>query len=182
MVNLLPEKANRTLYILYYSRLGTLVFFSFALVILVGVVLTLPSYFLARAAAGGATQYLASAEGKTVVEHQENFKNSIALLQEQVDILKKFQHEPLTAVILSRVTSDTSEAVSVNRITLTLNNAMEGQATVSGIAKTRAALLEFASRLQSEKIFKGVSVPVSDLTTDSDITFSLPFAFSTKTP
>ncbi|OGG44349.1 hypothetical protein A2841_01010 [Candidatus Kaiserbacteria bacterium RIFCSPHIGHO2_01_FULL_48_10] len=181
MVNLLPKPIKRKIRFDYYLRLTAGAFFVCAIVILMGIALLIPSYLFARNEAETSTRYVASIQEKTELQQRGGVQASIALLAERLKIIKEYNRQPVTAHILSRLEGRLPSRVTLQKIGVRFTAPGEGDILISGFAETRNGLLEYAQALQKESIFAGVVVPVSQLSLDRDIDFSLSFAF-TVTP
>jgi hypothetical protein len=76
-------------------------------------------------------------------------------------------------VAIARVVSLKGSDVSLQEISTVTETATTAQMIVHGVALTREALLNFTQRLQTDKAFSQVVLPVSDFAKDSNIGFSL---------
>jgi hypothetical protein len=182
MVNLLPQPEKRRLLLAYYLRLASTFFFLTATILSLGVGLLIPSYFVARDENESAARYLEALEGTAGIKNKGQSGKIVARFTEQIAILKSYQHKPQTAEILSQVEEHLLKDVTVSAIEFEYGEGEDGVITITGVAKSRTALLGFAESLREESIFKGVSVPVSQLAEDENLKFSLSFGFVMNKP
>lgn len=176
MINLLPEPEQHSLRTTYYARLATVVIALAAFVVCAGAALLAPSYFLARVEAdtmrnslSASTQALASGQGASDTKTMEQ-------ISEQVSLMKSFPRTPHIAAALSALTRAVPQGVFISKVAIAPDDSGSDSISIFGIAGTRGELLAFAHTLQSSPSFSGVSVPLSQLAGETDITFSLSFS------
>ncbi len=178
MVNLLPPKELRALRRSYYANLVSTSCLMLLAVSLLGAALLLPSYFLSRGLSEAALAYVSASEGSAALSAANPEERNLGSLKEQLSLLEAYDQKPLAALVFSNIAEHASGDIGVNSISLTYGEEPgEGRVTVHGEARTRAALIEFGKRLSEEALFRGASVPVSDLVTESNIEFSMTFSF-----
>lgn len=178
MVNLLPEITQQKLSALYWTRLAALALFLLSLAGIIGVAGLLPSYFIASAEADAAAHSLAASQQALQLGEKGGAPGTLALWTERVALLKDYPRPPLAASALSTLTAGLPPGVTFSKIVLTPEDGAHGTISLSGKAATRDALLAFVKELQGKSAFSGVSVPVADLATETDVPFSLSFSFS----
>jgi hypothetical protein len=181
MVNLLSPQAQRTLVSRYYARFMAACAFLAAAGVLSGAALLLPSYLLANGEADAAHRFLEASQQAVALGSQGGAPGIVAVLAERVGIMRTYAHPPATARILSAVTAGGSPGISITKITVTPSDAVKGQVELTGKAATRNALLSFVQKLQGRSLFSGVTLPVSDLATGTDVPFTLSFPYSLST-
>ncbi|MES2134697.1 MAG: hypothetical protein V4449_00435 [Patescibacteria group bacterium] len=181
-VNLLPPKEQMNLRVRYYTALASLFVFLLVGVCIVGIALLMPSYFLAESEAGIAVRAMESSAESVKLYQSSGTVQQISLLKERISVLKEYQGDQATALVLSRITAGVADDIHVNAISLVVTSSGVGKVTVSGKANTRLALINFGKKLESERMFEGAVVPVSDLATGVDIDFSIPFTFDVNAP
>lgn len=177
MVNLLPAKEQMKLRVRYYSALATLFAFLLAGACAGGIALLMPSYFLAESEAAAAVRALDASAESVKLYQSSGTVQEISLLKERLSLLKEYEGNQAVALVLSRITADVSPDMHVSSIALSFTGPGKGSVTVSGNAKTRAALISFGKKLEDERIFSGAAVPVSELASETDIDVSMPFSF-----
>lgn len=182
MVNLLPLKDQMKLRVRYYTSLASVFVFLLVGLSVVGIALLLPSYFLAQKESDTALRELAISAESVKAYQSSGTVQQISLLKERLAILKENDQGALSALVLSRLTSDLSADIQVQSISLTFTGKGKGGVVVAGLAKTRTGLITFGKNLESERIFTGAVVPVSDLASETNLAFSIPFTFDVGTP
>lgn len=180
MVNLLPRSDQRKLRVLYYSRLASACFLVLALLCVAGTLLILPSYMSAKTRALHAERSLDESLLKTNRNAASGVGQSLLVFKERITLLKEYHRQSASAYVLSRILSALPKGVRITSITFTFSGEGKGKVVVLGRADTRTALIEFGKGLENEHSFIGASVPISNLVSDSNIPFSLPFEFDLK--
>jgi hypothetical protein len=178
MVNFITEKSQRILTLRYYQRLFAVSAFLLGSAALSGAAFLLPSYFLARLQADQAANFLDASQKAVNAGSAGGAPGILAVFSERVAIMKTYVRDPVTSRILSTMTVEPTNGVSLNKIEITPSEGGKGTVSLSGIAATRESLLAFVQKLQNKNIFSGVSLPVSDLASGSQIPFSLSFSYS----
>lgn len=177
MVNLLSSKEKSALLIRYRLRLVTITALMLSFAFAGGVALLMPAYFLAENEAEGAKSNLKSAESDIALSKFSRSGTEVSRTEERVSLLKDYQRVPAVERVLSRLTTHLTNDIGLTAIEVTRSDATSGTVIIRGIAKTRTALVDFGTRLQRDPAFQGVQVPLSDLVSDTNLTFSLPFTF-----
>ncbi|MES2014656.1 MAG: hypothetical protein V4437_02470 [Patescibacteria group bacterium] len=182
MVNLLPQSEKMKLRTFYYARLWSILALLLTVATLAGSAFLMPAYFLARGEADAATRSLAASEENAKLYAATGAMKDVSLLKERLAILKDYESDAVTELILSRLAGDASGDVGISSISVSFSSATAGKVSIAGKAKTRSSLIDFGKKLSDERIFSGVSVPVSDLVNETNLDFSIPFAFTTSAP
>ncbi len=177
MVNLLPKSVKWKLTIDYYVRFVAVVFTVLAVILGMGIALLVPSYLFARAEAEISAGYVATTKETAGLRERAGSGSVIMLLAERMKIIKDYERPPITAQIFSKLQAPLPSNVSLQKISVKYTGRGTGEILISGVAGTRNALLAYAQALQKENAFSGVIVPVSQLSLDKDIDFSLSFLF-----
>ena len=81
--------------------------------------------------------------------------------------------EVLFSTIISEIEKITTDGITINSYALSRKGDELNTIAVTGIAKTRANLSNFQSAIENNVLFKSASLPLSNLTKDKDIPFSI---------
>lgn len=181
MVNILPNKQQRALYVRYYTQLFSTFFLVVAAAVMLGAVLLVPSYFLAQEEAKLLRQSADAQLQRLTLGGSTNEGQVMQTLEEAVSLLQTYEHDSVVTKAIVAVTAVTPSGVTLQKVRI-LTGDSGGSVTLSGTANTRAGLVEFVSELQRKSIFSNVSVPVSDLAAEEDLNFSLSFTLNPSTP
>ncbi|MBY0539608.1 PilN domain-containing protein [Patescibacteria group bacterium] len=182
MVNILPHKTQNELKLMYYSRLFGALFLAGAFVMLVGAGVLIPAYFLAQEEADASKRYAEALSQTLSLSEGSSAGKTVTTLAEQLTLMRAYRAEPVLSRGLSAIVAGIPDDVSIRELGFKFTSTSEGDVIVTGNAETRSALIAFVDALKKEPLFKGVSVPVADLVSDTDLPFTLRFSIAAKTP
>lgn len=147
-----------------------------ALAFLIGLVMLLPTYFLTAG-------YIASirSESLSVATGNEDAKREILKLPNEIESkLKFFQTNTdngRAVSLLEKVVEVLPEKTTLKSINFEKDQSYKGKKGVSmvlsGTAANREALVSFSNNLKALNIFYAVDIPVSSLTKDKDLPFTI---------
>lgn len=157
-------------------RLMVVALFLLSASFLVGTVMLLPAYFLALGNLSG----IQLAESSLGVKN-ENLDEGILNLPGQIDSRLKFFQSNLANLpvvdLFSKIISAAQSGIKLNSISFSRNQTYKEKngvlILVSGTALTREALVSFSASLKKTEVFSMVDVPVSSLTKDKNLPFSV---------
>ena len=181
MVNLLPAEDQTKLRVRYYTGLLSSFIFVLVGVCILGTALLMPSYFLAQSEAKSAIRALEASKESVGLYQSSGIVQQVSLLKERLKILKEYEGVQTVSLVLAELTTRVPEGVQINSTAIVFTGAGVGTITIAGKAKTRTALISFGKKIESVRIFKGASIPISNLVNETDIDFSVPFSFEVKT-
>lgn len=181
MVNLLTAQDQMKLRVRYYTGLLSSFIFVLVGVCVLGTALLVPSYFLAKAEAASAIRALEASKESVELYQSSGIVQQVSLLKERLKILKEYEGVQTVPLVLAALTTNVPSGVQINSTSILFTSAGAGTITISGKAKTRTALISFGKKIESVRIFKGASIPISNLVNETDIDFSVPFSFDVKT-
>ena len=174
MFNLLPHQQRKIIYKEYNSRRIILAVNFLNLTGLIALVLLVPPFFLINLKQTAAREEIKNLEIET-----PELKNTAALELSALKTTSKLKllGDAPTLSSLSvweKVISHKSASIKIKSFNYT-NESAGIHVFVSGTANSREALTNFARSLQGEPDFKDVNLPVSSLTRDKDLDFSISF-------
>lgn len=181
MVNLLTTEDQTKLRVRYYTGLLSSFIFVLVAVCILGSALLIPSYFLAETQARSAVRALDASKESVGLYQSSGVVQQVSLLKERLKILKEYEGVQTAPLVLAELTAHVPDGVRINSISIINTGIGTGDITISGKSKTRAALISFGKRIEGVRMFKGASVPISNLVNETDIDFSIPFSFDVKT-
>lgn len=172
MINLLPPSARKQIKLEYWTRVLTVWMVMISCGLFIIAALTFPTKVLLLAL----SSTLSSEMGK-VKDQQQVFKeldNEVA----QINALIKHLDTSKEPNFLSNLIYEL-DTLALPDVKLTQFNVVESvdgvveSVNLVGFADTRTGLSEFRDRLEASVHFEAVLLPISNLTKDKDITFSL---------
>lgn len=143
--------------------------------LLLGFITLLPAYFLMRE-----SSFLS--ETKTSDKNLgENLTKEILDLSVKIDSRLKFLQSNLTNLsatdVLYKIASQLSGKIALDSISFSRNQEYKGEngthVLISGVALDRDSLVSFSKRLKESNFFSSVDVPVSSLTKEKNLPFSV---------
>ncbi|PIP03512.1 MAG: hypothetical protein COZ49_03840 [Candidatus Yonathbacteria bacterium CG_4_10_14_3_um_filter_47_65] len=174
MANLLPTEEKKQINKEYRLRIVVVYIFSIAGILLIAITLLVPAYVLSLERGKNVSDRLATAkenaksleEGRDPVEIAEEIKGRVSLLSvaepQKISPRELFDlvtfHKPKTLSVESLLYSSDSQEVRV---------------TIDGISPDRKTLDSFVKSLRTEERFSSVDLPISDLVSVIDISFSI---------
>ena len=158
MVNVLPTKKQTSLRIDYYLRLFSLLCVGAAVVVLLGGVLLVPSYFAS----------------KNQADAYERFRDAVETLNERVRLVNAYSDSAFSKIFFESLLSESVSGISIKTISFTRGGeGMRAAVGIGGSADTREDLLAFVDLLRNNPSFSDVTVPVSQLVVEENATFSI---------
>lgn len=181
MVNLLTAQDQTKLRVRYYMGIVSSFIFVLVGVCVLGTALLTPSYFLAKAEAVSAIRALEVSKESVGLYQSSGIVQQVSLLKERLNILKEYESVQTVPLVLAELTTNVPNGVRINSTSILFTSAGAGTITISGKAKTRTDLISFGKKIEIVRMFKGASIPISNLVNETDIDFSVSFSFDIKT-
>ncbi len=149
--------------------------FLVAATFLVGLILLLPSYFLARGNLAKTGE-----ESQLLYVKNDDAANLLDLPQEinsKLEFLRSHAQERLVSDSLYEILQFSSRGITLDSVIFSRNQVQSGENNdifaLSGIAADRETLVAFSAALKASGLFAAVDVPVSSLAKDRDLPFTL---------
>jgi hypothetical protein len=182
-MNLLPIESKNVLKEGFKSRFNLIVCTLLILVVLVGLIMLLPTYFLTKSQLS-VINYINTVNKN---ESEESVLKALDLPFE-IDYKVSLINTNIRSLKVGQTIFDIiyflPKTVKLNSLTFTKNEAeAEKQGviiTISGVANDRDSLIQFGNDLKSSKKFTEVEVPVSSLTRDKNLPFSVKIFIENK--
>lgn len=170
---MLPPEEQRHNRREYAGRLGVVALFFSFLTGIMALMVILPASLVARQrvlvfkdAVAQAQQTAKQFGGDNLTSVIEETKQKMAMVSERAK--RRSVHEAFFVIV-----KDRGAGVRVTGLSYVRENTGTSTLGVTGVAATREGLIAFTKRLEGEKIFTSVHLPIANLTLDKDIDFSL---------
>lgn len=174
MVNVLPTKKQTSLRIDYYLRLFSLLCVGAAVVVLLGGVLLVPSYFASKNQADAYERFRDALEGSVGLKERSQVVNAVETLNERVRLVNAYSDSAFSKIFFESLLSESVSGISIKTISFTRGGeGMRAAVGIGGSADTREDLLAFVDLLRNNPSFSDVTVPVSQLVVEENATFSI---------
>jgi len=172
MINLVSQQLKKKNAAQYFWRLGTVSVLIAGTFLLLGIVLLVPSYFIAAEKQN--TEVVRAAELQNDEAFQEN-KELSALVEstkKQLGRFDKVQTFNITQKFIEPLLSHINSAnnIQLDHISYRTDES-EVIMSIQGVAQTRDGLLSFVETLKSDELFTKVNVPVSSFVQNNNIDF-----------
>lgn len=171
MYKLLPEKAREKVRGEYLLRRSVIMVTALILVLVVAIVGLSPSFVISKALQKEVAERTESLtqEPEPDAVAWETWLSSINL---KLKLLAPKLDKDRPSALLAQVISERGRGVRINSFRW-INGDGKSEVSIRGVAADRQALLAFESRLNSTEKFSAVTLPVSNLAKDRDISFEL---------
>jgi hypothetical protein len=175
-MNLLPKTEKDNLKKGLKNRFVIVALFLLSASFLIGFIMLLPSYFLAssyfsRVVIG---DYFSESKNDDSVKNILDLPTEISL---KLGLFQSNLTDVSVADYFSKIVSLLPEKVQLKSISFSKNQDYNGKSgamiLVSGIAGNRDSLVSFSNILKNSNLFSVVDVPVSSLTRDKNLPFSI---------
>lgn len=175
-MNLLPKIERENLAKGLKLRFVIMFLFLLSASFWVGFISLLPSYFLTSG------YFSSNAESAFLLKYKddESVKSILNLPQEinsKLNFLQLILKEQTPASYFSKISNLLPKGVKINSISFAKDQNFKGKVgtiiLISGIAGSRDSLISFTEALEESNLFSLVEVPVSSLTKNRDLPFSI---------
>ncbi len=175
MINLIPNQEKKEMIRNFYYRLGTIFFFSIALVMLVGAIALLPSYVLSSMKKNLNNEKLESVKAEPTYLADQETEKEISGLDAKLTLLEKAQGRKfiVSERIINEVLSKKIPDVKITQISFEEDKAAAKKVSIRGTARSREGLLLFRRALEDDPSFKMVDLPISNFVKGTNIQFNV---------
>ena len=174
MFNLLPQSEKKTVSETYATRRLRLVLTFLFVGSMTGIFLLIPSILVSRTKKAEAQEKVSTLRSTLSTTDANEVGRSIARAREAVDILKTGLTPPSAHDFLLSILAKRGGDIKITGLLYTTSaDKQKHEISLSGIARTRDALLEFAKRLEAVEAFSKVALPISNFAKNKDIDFTM---------
>lgn len=174
MINLLPISDVKKTIVEYRMRLTITALLMLALVLFIAVALLVPSYLLASHKRDLVqNEFSKSNDQGASAQEMKNLKDTVTQTEAVVALLgANGQRLAVSDDIMRKISGYGANGITITGI---YYDAKDVTQTISlrGSASTRQNLTDFADILKKDRTFSNVSLPISDLVRDKNISFTI---------
>lgn len=176
MINLLPKAEKEFLKKGLKLRFVIVASFLLTTIFLLGLIMLLPAYFLAsgffsKTASDG---YLLELKNDDLTKEILNLPTEIST---KLNIFQLNSNDISASGYLSKIVGFLPSGVRLNSLSFSKNQNYKGKVgtmiLIGGVAVNRDSLVSFSTLLKESGLFLAVEVPVSSLTKDKNLPFSI---------
>jgi len=173
MRNLLLEEDKKKLRKEYLLRVSvvtlTFLFFSFV----AGTIFLFPSYIISRAKEDVIRNQIEIIEQSISVREQEAKVAVLIEAKEKLNLLVTQDDQLSVAAVFEIIVRARPEGIQLSGLFWGERKKARSELVIEGVAARRETLLSFKNALKEEELFETVDLPISNLTSDKDIDFSI---------
>ncbi len=172
MFNLLPQQQQHELVREYRVRFATTALLFLAFLGAISLSALIPSLMLSYEKETAVTQNEKALQKEIALVIKDNISSVLADAKEKVSVLQATTTSPYAYELIDTITKGKPAQIAL--LGVSVKSMVSGhEVSLLGKATTRDALLAFTKKLQTEKMFSEVTVPVSNFAEATDINFSL---------
>lgn len=167
MINLLPPSAKKRLKREHRLRFLSMLMIAAAIACLVALLFSIPTFILQKYQLNSIREdeaFTAEVEAEQKRIARENLE-----LQRILDHIGRQTPPPSRSDVIARVDDLAGGEVRVDRFAFDAKDKL----TISGVAATRPALSAFRDRLNAERSFSSVELPLASLVSERDAEFTI---------
>ncbi|MCA9360618.1 hypothetical protein H6785_01490 [Candidatus Nomurabacteria bacterium] len=176
MINLIPPHAKRELRKEYWVRVCSVWLLLSSLSLVIGVFILLPVNVLIGSQVK-AYEESASAASKNVVNY-ENISSELIQASTQAKYIVDEAHLVDFSEYITIFQNLEGESIQISSINISRDTTGVAPILLSGVASDRQALASFRDRIKELEVVSDVDFPVSNLTKDKDISFTITVTFN----
>ncbi len=172
MVNLLPKLERKKIDREYKMRIAIIYLFFVSTAIFIGLILLLPSYFIADINEKYAKKEIIDLENSTENTEREEINSMLRDTKEKLELIAQTEDSRYIHSIIDELSNALSGEILISNMVYREPNS-EGaySLSVEGVAKTRDSFITFTKLL--DEIFEDVVFPPQILASEKDIGFNL---------
>ncbi len=172
MFNLLPQQDRRELLNDYRLRFAVAAMLLFGSLGIIALVALAPSFLVSYQKEVLTQKNVLSLQADIDARSKDHFSDILAFTAQEVKALGAVSPTLYTYELVEEVIHSKTEEIKITGIQVTADKGGR-DITVTGQARDRDALLSFVRILEQQKVFAGVTVPVSNFAAAADINFSV---------
>lgn len=174
MFSLLPAKEKKKLLKEYKFRLAVVGLIFFVALGLILLVVSLPSYLIAKSKNSEIVGRIEAVKQSTIFSEADTLNQELNDAGQKIKSFEDFNSKTRVYEIFAQAISDKSADIRIKGISF--DNRVEGgqeKVVLTGVARTRDALRNFVDKLETNKFFSEVDLPVSNFTKEHDLDFTI---------
>ncbi len=171
MINLIPKNAKKKLHVEYWSRVVTVWFITWSVILFASAVVLFPPYVLISSQVDA---YRGSVDDlKEKIEDRNKDESKMVRASQQATLAINEFSKPLISDYITLVEDLQGNNIELSMINLSHSNKGIEPINLQGIAADRRTLASFKDRLLADDKVSAVDLPISNLAQDVDIPFSI---------
>jgi len=180
MANLIPQKEQKIIRDHYLERLLSITLFYILVSLVFACIFMVPAYILTVSKEKSAESRLEVLKQSVSYRVGTDIEKKLQETKDDLNAISLYIERKTVLEILDFVIESKNSNISLNNIGYQRVNESLAEINLSGKAESRDSLLSYVDVLSSNEFFENVDLPISNLTRDRDIEFSLRFQASLK--
>lgn len=173
MFNLLPNNLKEKVRSEYYLRLFVVIFVSVFLIQIFFLIFLSPTWFVSLNKEQEIVLQSEKANTSSLDQKVETTNKQIKSINKKLEIINSRLEYPRAIPVIDDILSRKTESITIKELMYETSDKKSGKVTLKGTSDTRDSLVSFVKDLEESDILEQVDLPISNLTKDKNIEFSL---------
>lgn len=170
MINLLPPQGKKKVSFEYHLRVASAYLMLIGSIVIVVGVLFLPSFFLI---VFQKSAYMSQLDSSVDTTRLEDIEKEFKISNDISDLLLDTKRYIPTGSVIDVVWELAAEGVVIINLQIVKKEGAISAVNMRGVAINRDVLIQFRDSLKEHEYFEEVNLPISDLTKNENINFSI---------
>ncbi|HEY1037640.1 MAG TPA: hypothetical protein VGE62_03595 [Candidatus Paceibacterota bacterium] len=179
MLHLLTEEHKAKIIRQYRMRLLIVLCLGIVLTLVAAAIFLIPSYVISFSAYSEVQAEKNRLVSLVAAKQTDALANDVKEVSNTLEALKSHADRRNPTRIFERIVQGKPSGVSVTSFAYTPESDSQVTVDVAGKANTRGSLSSYVDMLKADKVFSGVSIPLSSFARERDISFNLKISVNT---
>ncbi len=173
MFNLLPSSLKEKVRSEYYLRLFIVIFVFVFLIQIFFLIFLSPTWFVSLNKEQEIVLQSEKANKATLDLKVDTINDQIRLINKKLEIINSKLEYPKGVPVVDDILSRKNENITIRELMYEVSDEKTAKVTLKGTSDTRDSLVNFVKDLEESSLLGEVDLPISNLTKDKNIDFSL---------
>lgn len=173
MFNLLPNYLKEKIRSEYYIRLLVVIFLAIFIVQISFLIFLSPTWFVSLNKEKEMIDQSEKANKSSLDLKVDAVNSQIRIINSKLEIINSTLEYPRAIPVIDEVLSKKTDNITIKEIMYETSGDKTGLVTLTGNSATRDSLVNFVKDLEDSEMLKEVDLPISNLTKEKNIDFSL---------
>ena len=133
----------------------------------------LPAYMISSTKESLVDQRFASVQAVALAKSDPETLKILSEAKAKLTLIERFGDKLPVSAIIDKILFVQGSEIRITGLSFSVEKSTTRDVTISGIAQTRQALLSFSKKLEKEKSFTAITLPVSNFQKNKDIEFTI---------
>lgn len=173
MFNLLPNNLKEKVRSEYNLRLLVTVFISILFIQISFLIFLSPTWFVSLNKEKEIVLQSEKANKSSLDLKVDTINSQIKLINKKLEIINSTLEYPAVVPVIDDILSRKTNSINIEELMYETSDKKLAKVTIRGTSDTRDSLVNFVKKLEESDILSEVDLPISNLTKDKNIDFSL---------